>query len=146
MNHLGECKSRSGLSVGQCGWAMQMPSYLLCPPSPQLQIYFAPPSTQLHICLAPPDNAYRVCSSSIAWSLTGEVCALTWKRLPQAWQLVWSGGQADGVSSRNAGSGNRWWYERARWGAETRVSPQPRHSTGSSQYLALHFKLNVEVS
>ena len=37
--------------------------------------------------------------------------------------------------TRNKGRGKRWWYDLARCGADTRVSPQPLHSTGSSQYL-----------
>lgn len=34
--------------------------------------------------------------------------------------------------------GNKWWYDLARWGDETRVSPHTQHSVGSSHTRALH--------
>ena len=37
-----------------------------------------------------------------------------------------------GDTSWKGRTGNRWWYDRARWGDDTSVSPQTWHAVGSS--------------
>lgn len=46
--------------------------------------------------------------------------------------------ETDGDTSSKAVIGNKWWYDLAKWGEETRVRPHIWHSVGNSQTRALH--------
>lgn len=72
----------------------------------------------------------------------GVYCSPGFKRL--CWQpkqflgrRCWLG-TIKGATSSNGVTGNKWWYDLAKWGEETRVNPQIRHSVGNSQTRALH--------
>lgn len=53
---------------------------------------------------------------------------------------IWWGpiGREGRDTSSNGVIGKRWWNDLAKWGEETRVRPQMRHSVGNSQTRALH--------